>query len=149
MTHIQAHSVGPWPLVIIAVSVMATACGAAGTKVSSSPSCAILPVSTSAENVKRGSTITVSGFALNSDCADTPNSPGNTNGRLLTDLEIVIAQDGHETVVAGVDARSGRYSEDIVIPKSLQPGAAHVWAQAGGGYRTSPKLLTLIASMDP
>ena len=87
----------------------------------------------SASSADRGQTVTIKGEGWGDECYDTgPPPPGQgALGTPVTGIEIVLTQGSTETVVARGDADATyRFTVDITVPDSLQPGTATLSARS-------------------
>lgn len=86
--------------------------------------------------VDRGQEITVTGTAFGDNCYDTGPPPAGEGllGRPLTDIAVVITQDGVDHVVAEGNADDDyEFQVSVVVPAELAPGEARVQASGAPG----------------
>lgn len=85
-------------------------------------------------SVDRDGTINVVGIGWGDNCHDTGEIPPGESvlGRLATDVEVLLIQDGVEHLVATGDAdEKYGFTADVPVPDDLNPGPVEVIARSG------------------
>jgi hypothetical protein len=89
--------------------------------------------------VDRGDTITLTGEYFGTNCYDTGTPPPGEGvlGKPATGIEVVLVQGDQETVVAAGNAdKELKFTAEVEVPSTLQPGVVTVLARTDTGAQS-------------